>query len=258
MTHVLLPALDLHAHVETDIAPAELTALDSVVFAVTRYPVEWPRALSREDDLTVWGVGCHPGAKEAITSFTAEAFAQTLPRTTFIGEVGLDGRARASSDDQESVFQAVLELVSADPRPISVHSFAATARVLDLIEGYQQPGIVLHWWRGSEKETVRALELGCWFSLNGAEARSPKALSHLPADRVLTETDFPHSGGSDRAAARPGAVRTIERALGEMWHLDEWAVRRQIWQNFRRLLEDTNQLLRMPRGIRRALLLVGR
>ena len=101
-------------------------------------------------------------------------FKPGLPGATFVGEVGLDGRAKTSADDQERVFRTVLELVAADPRPVTVHSTAATARVLDLVESYEQPGIILHWWRGTDKETERALKLGCWFSINGAEARKPK------------------------------------------------------------------------------------
>jgi len=258
VTRVPLPALDLHAHVESDIAPAELTALDSVIFAVTRTPAEWPGALRRNDSSTVWGIGCHPGIAGALRSFSGDAFADALPKYTFVGEVGLDGRAKTSSSDQESVFRAVLEAVAQDPRPLTVHSISAATRVLDLVEGHPQPGIILHWWRGTEEETARALELGCWFSLNGAEARNPRVLSLLPPERVLTETDFPHSRRSDKAADRPGAVSTIERALGKMWDLDEWGVRRQVWQNLRRLLDTTNQLSRMPRGIRRAMLVVGR
>ena len=258
MTPTPLPALDLHAHVVVDISPAELAVLDSVIFAVTRTPAEWPGALRRADDGAVWGIGCHPGVDEAIHSFNREAFAEALVRATFVGEVGLDGRAKTSADDQERVFRTVLEVVAADPRPVTVHSTAAATRVLDLVESYEQPGIILHWWRGTDKETERALSLGCWFSLNGAEARNPKVLAQLPVDRVLTETDFPHSRRSDRAADRPGAVRTIEHALGETWGLDEWGVRRQIWQNLRRLLESTSQLSRMPRRIRRAMLVVGR
>jgi hypothetical protein len=44
-------------------------------------------------------------------------------------------------------------------------------------------------------------------------------LDLLPCDRVLTETDFPHSQRSDPAAKRPAAVATIEDAFdGALGH----------------------------------------
>ena len=52
-----LPPLDLHAHIDTGIAAAELTALQAVVFAVTRSLDEAARALNRSDGMTIWGVG---------------------------------------------------------------------------------------------------------------------------------------------------------------------------------------------------------
>ena len=55
--------------------------------------------------------------------------------------------------------------------------------------------------------------MGCFFSVNGAEARRPKVLALLPQNRVLAETDFPYSRRSDPVADRPAAVATIEVCL---------------------------------------------
>lgn len=253
-----LPPLDAHAHVLTSIAPSELLALSAVLFAVTREPSEWQAALARQDPTTVWGIGAHPGVPAALEAFDPDVFAATLADATLVGEVGLDGRARTSSAQQRTVFEAVLRFTAADPRPVSVHSVAATKAVLDAMERHPQPGIILHWWRGTPAETARAIEYGCWFSINGAEAGNPKVLDQLPPERVLTETDFPHTRRQDRRAAKPGAVVTIEAALARVWDLDDWGARRQVWRNLRSLLEATGQLQRMPRGIRRPMLVIGR
>jgi TatD DNase family protein len=141
------------------------------------------------------------------------------------------------------------------PRLVSIHSVGASSQVLDALERYPQAGAILHWWRGSTTETDRAIEMGCFFSLNAAEARRPKVIERIPPERVLTETDFPHTQRHDPAGDRPGVVGTIERALGQVWALDEWGVRRQIWTNLAALLEQTESAARMPTGIRRALLL---
>jgi TatD DNase family protein len=253
-----LPPLDAHAHVLTGIAPSELTVLGAALFAVTRGPAEWQPALARRDPTTVWGVGVHPGVPAALEAFDAERFVGVLPDATLVGEVGLDGRAQTPKDTQGTVFDTILSCTAADPRPVSVHSVAAATPVLDAIERHPQPGIILHWWRGGHTETARAIEYGCWFSLNGAEAANPKVVDQLPPDRVLTETDFPHTRRRDRRAARPGAVGTIEEALATAWGLDARSTRRQIWRNLRALLDATGQLQRMPRGIRRSMLAIGR
>ena len=50
----LLP-LDLHAHVDTSIGASELSALQAIVFAVTRSLDEAEQALKRSDRTTIWG-----------------------------------------------------------------------------------------------------------------------------------------------------------------------------------------------------------
>ena len=114
-------------------------------------------------------------------------------------------------------------------------------------------GAILHWWRGSQAETQEALELGCFFSLNGAEARQPKVLAELPPERVLTETDFPHTRRTDSAADRPAAVTTIETALMERWGVDRVMLRRQLWQNLGALFERCELIERLPVGVQETL-----
>jgi TatD DNase family protein len=96
---------------------------------------------------------------------------------------------------------------------------------------------ILHWWRGSHAETLRALELGCVFSLNGHEAQSPKVIDVIPPDRVLTETDFPHTRRYDRAADRPGAVSTPESLLSTHHGIGRTKLRVRLWLTLAKLLE---------------------
>lgn len=252
-----LPPLDLHAHIETTINARDLTALEAVTFAVTRSPKEWSAAIKRRDDSTVWGIGCHPGVAEAVRSFSADTFAEHLSDSAFVGEVGLDGRSKVPTADQRRVFDEVLLALQSAPRVVSVHSVAATSEVVAALRARPVAGAVLHWWRGNAEETRAAIDMGCFFSLNGAEARRPRVLSLLPRDRVLTETDFPHSERSDRAADRPGRTNTIEHALEEQWNEDRWGVRLQLWRNLRALLHATGTMSRMPRAVKAALLTAG-
>lgn len=253
-----LPPLDAHAHVEAAIAPAELTKLQAVVFAVTREPSEWQRARRRNDRMTVWGIGCHPGVPNAFDAFDPDTFATYLADAPLVGEVGLDGRSKVAMARQREVLDRILNMVSASPCPVSLHSVSATDGVLDALRKRPVPGAILHWWRGSATQTRTAVDMGCFFSLNGAEAKNPKVLDLVPRDRVLTETDFPHSRRSDRAASRPGQVSTIESALAQAWGEDVYGVRAQIWANLRSLLDTTRTAARMPRDVKTALLTARR
>lgn len=251
-----LPALDAHAHVAPCVAAGDLASLGAAVFAVTMSASEWAQTAGRTDERTVWGLGCHPGLREEVLAFDAAHFASSLGSAVLVGEVGLDGHRGAPLTSQREVLHQVLEMLSAYPRPVSIHSVGASTQVLDALERYPQEGAILHWWRGSSRDTARAIEMGCFFSLNAAESARPKVIEQIPPDRVLTETDFPHARRYDRAGDRPGATVTIESALQRVWALDEWRVRRQIWTNLAALLERTGSTSRMPAGFRKALLLV--
>jgi TatD DNase family protein len=250
-----LPPIDAHAHVLTSIEDRKLRALRSAVFAVTREPSEWAAASERRDELCVWGLGCHPGLSGAVRAFDASRLAALVASTPLIGEVGLDGSSKVPMEDQRRVFRAALEVAREKSRLVSIHSVRASAAVLDELESAGGvPGAILHWWRGSANETRRAIDLGCFFSLNGAEAARPKVLSSLPGDRVLTETDYPHTRRSDKRADRPGAVGTIERALGAAWGYSGEEVRRQLWKNLGLICAATGTSSLMPRRLQGSLL----
>jgi TatD DNase family protein len=249
-----LQPIDAHAHVLTDIAERDLRALRALVFAVTREPDEWRAAANRRDRGCVWGLGAHPGVPSALRSFDAGALEPLLARTPLIGEVGLDRRSKAPRDLQLDVFRQVLDLATKTPRLVTIHSVGMSGEVLAELRQRPIPGAILHWWRGDARQTAEAVELGCYFSLNGAEARNPKVLSLLPAQQVLTETDFPHSRRSDRTADKPGAVQTIEEALAATWDGTVTEVRERLWQNLARLCAATRTTSLMPRDVQATLL----
>jgi TatD DNase family protein len=253
----ILPPIDAHAHVLTNIDAREIRALRSVVFAVTREPAEWDAAAARRDELCIWGLGCHPGVPAAVAGFDSDRLSELAATMPLIGEVGLDGASKVSMPDQRRVFRAALEVARERSRLVSIHSVRTSSVVLDELEAVGGvPGAILHWWRGNSSETKRAIELGCYFSLNGAEVARPKVIGELPVDRVLTETDFPHSRRSDKKANKPGAVETIERGLGDAWGLEDAEVRRRLWKNLADICMTTGTSSLMPRRLQGSLLTV--
>jgi TatD DNase family protein len=123
-----------------------------------------------------------------------------LPKARYIGEVSLDAGPRyfRSLDLQKQIFTQIRQkCAKTGGKILTVHSVRAAAMVLDLIESHlprHQGRIVLHWFTGSTSQARRAVNLGCYFSINGAMLRNDrgrKLVAALPPDRLLTETDAP-------------------------------------------------------------------
>ncbi|MFY9587956.1 MAG: TatD family hydrolase [Actinomycetota bacterium] len=233
-----LPPLDTHAHVNPDIDPSDLTRLGAVVFAMSRSLDEGAKALSRRDALVLWGVGCHPSVAQAQRSFDSAEFANHLERTALVGEIGLDGSARVPMEEQVHTFRQVLAVIAETPRLVSIHSYRATARVLDELKGIPIRAPILHWWLGTTEETEQAVALGCYFSLNPSVSRRTELLRRIPAERLLTETDHPF-GDRRRPNAAPGRVEAVERLIAEELGTDDRTVRRQMWRNLLSVVRET-------------------
>jgi TatD DNase family protein len=249
----MLPPIDAHAHVQPTVSARDLAGLKACIMAVTRQPSEWSAVTRRNDDMTMWGVGVHPGVRKALELFDERVFQQAVDRAAFIGEVGLDGYSRAPRELQRAVFEAVLRVAGRRPRPVSIHSTNAHTSVLDALRRYPVDAPILHWWLGTPQQTAEAVKLGCFFSVNGAQAHSPALLEQVPLERLLTETDFPHTRKADPAARRPAATGTAETLIARHWGMGYQALRTQLWRNLGQLFDRCNMHQHLPVGVRRNL-----
>ena len=247
-----LPPLDLHAHVDTGIEAAELSALQAIVFAVTRSLDEAEQALKRSDGTTIWGVGCHPGLVGVQKAFDTERFQALVEATPYAGELGLDGASRVPMKMQRHTLAGALGVLQQSPRITSLHSYMATSEILSLIADCPQPGLILHWWLGTESETARAVELGCYFSVNRSSARRRDLLARIPLDRVLPETDHPF-GDKGRGPRRPGEVGHVEAALAEAHGRSTEEIRMRTWQTLASIVQETRTGRLLPERVRRQL-----
>lgn len=253
-----LPPIDLHAHISPKVSPTELERLGAVVFAATRSIAEFESVRSRRDQVTVWGLGCHPGVPEAQGAFDSARFSALLSSTAYVSEVGIDGRSKVPMDTQVKVLSSILESLQGAPRITSVHSSGAPGIVLDVLERHRIRGAVLHWWRGDEGQTRRATELGCWFSVNAAGTKHPADVATIPLDRILTETDHPSGDRGSTPPRQPGAVGAVETALAAVYGTPETAVRQQVWSNFARLVDEVGAAGLLPLPVRRMLTAANR
>ena len=244
-----LPPIDAHTHIDVDIDDFAIRSLGALVMAVTRSLDEADIATRRGDGMAIWGVGCHPGLKMAQNAFEAHRFQELLTRTALAGELGLDGKSRVPMNQQVETLSQAFDVLHRTPRLTSLHSYAATGQLLELLEAGSPPGIILHWWLGDEEQTQRAVELGCYFSVNASSVKRKDVLAQIPRDRLLTETDHPFGDKRSRLP-RPGRVDDVEQAIGRQHGMSPSEVRRLMWSNFRVLILTTGCSTMLPRETR--------
>lgn len=155
-----------------------------------------------------------------------------LPEVRYVGEVGLDLVDNTYEREQLAFFNELVERCRYDSNKIfTIHSRRAVTKVLDVIGDNYRFKSILHWFSGSKSELEKAIERGCFISVNGAMIKSKKfmdMLPFIPPSRVLLETDSPFTNYKcDYANHLQYIMTELQNCNPEI----------DVWTNFRRLLE---------------------
>jgi TatD DNase family protein len=244
-----LPALDLHAHIDVNIDATELVTLPGIVFAACRTLAESRTALQRRDPRVIWGAGCHPGLARNHTGFDPAQFEELVARTPYVSEIGLDSSGKGGLARQTATFDAILDVLQRSPRLASIHSAGAHDEVLDALTRRPIRGAILHWWTGSADQSRRAVDLGCYFSLNANAMRRRSIVENLPLERVLPETDHPFGDRGAPQPRMPGGTASVEDALGRLHGSTAVQVRLIVWRNLSRLVGETGCSALLSRAV---------
>ncbi len=241
--------VDLHCHL--DLYPdfpeivSECEQQSIYTLTVTTTPKAWPRnnEVTAKTKYVRPALGLHP----QLVAGRASEFAiweEYLSQTKYVGEVGLDAGPSyfQSIDLQQQVFERVLHACAkAGGKVLTVHSLRAVKRVLDLLEKNLPPdrsSVVLHWFTGSKLEACRAIDLGCYFSINAemlGNNRHREWIARLPIDRILTETDGPFTKNAGRPS-RPSDVRGLLESLSGLFDSTPEYMTAIVQDNFERLV----------------------
>ncbi len=240
--------IDLHCHLDLYPNPHEVIRqcrdLGIYVLSVTTTPQAWhgnTRIVEGCNRIRT-ALGLHPQlAHERYSEL--DLFDELLPLAIrYVGEIGLEGSRdwKPFADIQITVFRHILQSVTkAGGRILSIHSRAAVDAVLDHLAEYPQVGIpVLHWFSGNKTQLTKAIDMGCWFSVNPAMLRSKKGallVQQVPLDRILTETDGPFAK-HNKNSLMPWDVKIAESQLSQLWQIPEEEVVNRLHSNFKNLL----------------------
>lgn len=244
--------VDFHCHL--DLYPDHAALIREcdqervATLAVTTTPKAWPRNrdLAQTSTHVRVALGLHP---QLVAEREAElpVFERYLSEARYVGEVGLDAGPRfyRSFEAQERAFTRVLAACAEQGGKIlTLHSVRAVGKVLGHLDRFLPPDrgrVVLHWFTGTAAEARRALERGCYFSINSEMLRSAKhrqVVADLPSDRLLTETDGPFVASAGRPV-RPSAVAQTVADLATLRNELPEVMAQRIVGNLRSLVTPT-------------------
>lgn len=241
--------VDFHCHLDLYPDHAQLIRECDYAGIATLTVTTTPKAWARNSEMAMGArhvrvaLGLHP---QLVAEREAEIdlFARLLCEARYVGEVGLDAGPRfyKSFDAQKRVFERILQMCAEQGgKVLTVHSVRAVSQVLQHLERFlpaDRARVVLHWFTGSAAEARRAVDLGCYFSVNSEMLRSSKhraLLVQLPRDRLLTETDGPFVSDQD-VPVRPLSVIKTAADLAELYGTTTQVMQAQILTNLARLV----------------------
>ena len=172
-----------------------------------------------------------------------------------IGEIGLDRWIEGHDlQDQQDVFAAQLQIAAERDLPVSVHCIQAWGALWEIIRSHALParGFLLHAYGGPAEMVPGFVQHGAYFSfspdfLHSRKAAQREVFRHLPADRLLVETDAPDLRPPAEANPHPledeagqpiNHPANITVAYAELSRLRNWSEERLqavIAANFQRL-----------------------
>jgi len=242
-----LPVVDNHCHLDMSRAGEEPPDLDSVLRAAAAVGVDRVvhigcdlPAARRAPELAaahpglVAGVALHPNEIPALAAAgeLADALAEIEriaadPGVRVVGETGLDYYRTEPSGRgvQAEAFREHIAIAKRLAKPLQIHDREAHGDVLAILQTVGAPDqTVLHCFSGDIAMARECMDRGYYLSFAGPitfkSARDQRdALSIVPLDRVLVETDAPylaptpHRGRTNAPALIPFTVRAMAGVL---------------------------------------------
>ena len=148
-----------------------------------------------------------------------------IDRAEYVGEIGLDfnNQFYASREKQIVIFDNIIRWCSEKGgKVISIHSVRSDKAVLDILEKHrctQQNKCILHWFSGSLTQLQRAVEMGCFFSVNSdmiKSANGRRLICSLPPEKIVVETDAPFIKEITEASNLKTELEGVQSALTDV------------------------------------------
>ncbi len=147
--------------------------------------------------------GIHPHHAKDYTTDMGDMLSELLKHNEVVaaGECGLDFfRNFSTHEDQERVFESLLEIAAKHEIPVFLHQRDAHDRFVEILQKYHDriPRAVAHCFTGTENELTELIDLDLYIGITGwiCDERRGHHLRDLvkriPTDRLMIETDAPY------------------------------------------------------------------
>jgi len=148
--------------------------------------------------------GIHPHASDDAKESDIDRIREIIlgnPRIVAVGETGLDyDHMYAKKENQLYYFKKLIDLAQELKKPMFLHERDAAEDFIECFKGHEDlcPLSVVHCYTGNKKTLEKLLDMGFYIGITGwicDERRADDlrdAVSILPLDRVMVETDAPY------------------------------------------------------------------
>ncbi|OUO27037.1 Qat anti-phage system TatD family nuclease QatD [Eubacterium sp. An3] len=220
----------------------EVKNSDMSLFAVGTTPRAYKREVQfcKNTQNIYVGLGMHP---QLVSSGydDIQVFKEFFEQNHYIGEIGLDfskGYIR-TKEAQIEIFSEIIRLCEQyGEKVISIHSLKSANAVIEILKTYKRQNsnkYIFHWFTGSMSQLEKAIELGCYFSINPRMLKTKsgiEVIKTVPIDRVLLETDAPFAFKSQHVN---DIEKELQKTLLKISDIVGFDISDIIYKNFRNI-----------------------
>ena len=246
---------DTHLHLTPEDLPKlgewHAAGLAGATSATAHYS-EWPEALELTQQTPAWvhfALGVHPWYLEEPPATAVEELDSLLDThpTLAVDEIGLDfADGRNDRERQLQWFEAQLALAAKYRRTAVLHLRRAWDIAPAVLARYSNTYIVLHSFNGSRdiaRELLKTLP-NCYFSFGFALAnpmatRQAGAAQFIPAERLLTDSDYPFQHLPAAQTSSPADLETVVKRLAELRHEPSALLAEQLRKNWQKAFQTS-------------------
>jgi len=150
--------------------------------------------LAKKNNLVLPFIGIHPECADDNVEKMIEMIEENHDVLSGVGEIGLDPTYENTNPKQVHVFESLLSIAEKFNKPVSIHSRKSLDDVFEIMTSYNTKHALLHWFDGSKKQLLKAMDMGFFVSFGPVMIYAndkQTLLSKADESKILVETDGP-------------------------------------------------------------------
>lgn len=237
--------IDTHTHVDFYDNPKDIVAFYNKYSILTIFMTFLPEIFDKHVNEMIntkyirLALGYHP-SMILNYEFKKELFNKSIPKTNYIGEIGLDFTVTKDSkmiDKQIEIFNYITKVTN-QTKILSVHSKKSEVETFKILKKNEVKHAIFHWYSGPLSLINDIANYGYFFSVNLKmleTTRGKKIIKKIPIEKLLFETDGPFIKYGNKPI-NPCKIKKIYKYLSEFLNCKN--IEDVIFNNFVKLLNQ--------------------